>query len=252
MSDIWLATDKERQTCAVRRLKQELSGDSTARKRFIQGAEVLSKIHDHEFIIGYYDHGKIDGTLFLAMEYVEGANLKQMYGDHDPVLLENVGNIIIDMATGLEHVHESGFMHLDYKPENVLVTRNAGVRLVDFDLAMPIPKEPKKLAKNPGTPGYMAPEQLVGEPVDQRADIYAFGVSAYELFTNQKPFPGDTPAEIVERQRDATSLIPPRALNPELPVALEKCILKCLQVDPARRTLFMSVVVHELSAALYV
>jgi len=210
MSDIWLAADKNRQTCALRRLKDEVAEDATTRKRFIQGAEVLSKIHNHDCVIGYFDHGKIDGHLFLAMEYVEGANLKQMYTDQDPVFVENVGNIIIDMATGLEHVHESGFMHLDFKPENVLVSRNANVRLIDFDLALPIPKHPKKLAKNPGTPGYMAPEQLVGEPVDQRADIYAFGVSAYELLTNQKPFPGDTPAEIVERQKDAKNLIPPR------------------------------------------
>ena len=68
------------------------------------------------------------------MEYVEASNLKLLFARNDPVLVENVGNILIDMALALEHVHDSGFMHLDFKPENVLVTRNAGVRLVDFDL----------------------------------------------------------------------------------------------------------------------
>ncbi|MDB6022454.1 MAG: Serine/threonine protein kinase [Pedosphaera sp.] len=252
MADIWLATDKDKNTFALRRLHDNLRFDLTSRKRFWQGCEVLSKIHSHDCVIGYYGHGKIDGTMYLLMEYVEGSNLKLMYSDHDPVLLENVGNIIIDMATGLEHVHESGFMHLDFKPENVLVTRNASVRLADFDLALPIPKAPKKLAKNPGTPAYMAPEQLMREPVDQRADIFAFGVSAYELLTNFKPFPGDTPAEILAKQTNRSGFVPPREHNPDLPANLEKVILKCLQQDPDQRYLFMAVLMHELKAALYV
>jgi serine/threonine protein kinase len=252
MADIWLATDKDQNTFALRRLHDDLKSDSTSRKRFLQGCEVLSKIHNHDCVIGYYGHGKIEGTLYLLMEYVEGSNLKLMYADHDSVLVENVGNILIDMATGLEHVHESGFMHLDFKPENVLVTRNASVRLADFDLALPIPKSPKKLDKNPGTPVYMAPEQLLREPVDQRADIFAYGVAAYELLTNYKPFPGETPSEILARQVDRSGFVNPREHNPDLPANLEKVILKCLQQDPDKRYLFMGVLLHELKTALYV
>lgn len=252
MADIWLATDAELRTCALRRLHDNLSSDRTSRKLFLAGCEVLSQIHDHDCVIGYYDHGKIDGALYLAMEYVEGENLKLMYSAHDPVLLENVGNIIIDMGRGLEHVHESGFMHLDFKPENVLVTRNASVRLVDFDLARPIPKSPKKLDKNPGTPAYMAPEQLLREPVDQRADIFAFGVAMYELLTNYKPFPGDKPSEILASQIDRASMVPPREYNPDLPANLEAVILKCLQQLPDQRYPMMSLVMHDLKAALYV
>ena len=252
MTEIWLASNRDQQTCALRRLLPHLRSDSESRKRFQQGCEVLSKIHNHEGVIGYYEHGKVDGTLYMAMEYVEGANLKLMYCDHDPVLLENVGNIIIDMAKGLENVHESGFMHLDFKPENVLISRNANVYLVDFDLALPIPESPKKLAKNPGTPSYMAPEQLLREPVDQRADIFAFGVTAYELLTNNKPFPGETPAEILKRQKDRTGFVMPREYNPDLPPALEKVIMKCIQQDMDKRYMFMTVLVHELETALYV
>ena len=98
-------------------------------------------------------------------------------------------------------------MHLDFKPENILVTRNANVRLIDFDLARPIPAGPKKFKKNPGTPAYMAPEQLLRQPIDQRVDIFAYGVTAYELLTNQKPFPGDTPAEILARQMDRSEFL---------------------------------------------
>jgi serine/threonine-protein kinase len=251
MADIWLATDGESHSYALRILHAKLAGDSTARKRFIQGCEILSHVHDHEHIISYYTHGKIDGAHFLLMEFVEGSNLKLMYNEHDPVLLENVGNILIDTASALEHVHERGFMHLDFKPENVLITRNAAVRLADFDLAQPIPKEPVIQTKNPGTPTYMAPEQLLGEPMDQRADIFAFGVSAYELLTNHKPFPGETPAEIVARQKDRSGFIMPSQHNPDLPLNLEKTIVKCLAQNPNGRPLFMSVVAHEMRTALY-
>ena len=252
MADIWLATDKDQKTYALRRLHDDLRFDFVARKRFVRGCEILEKIHNHDCVIGYFGHGKIDGALYLLMEYVEGSNLKLMYTDHDPVLLENVGNILIDMATGLEHVHESGFMHLDYKPENVLVTRNASVRLADFDLAQPIPKKPTKLSKKRGTPAYMSPKQSLRKPVDHRADIFAFGVAAYELLTNFKPFPGETPAEILKDQVDRSHFIPPHERDPELPPGLEKVILKCLQQDPNDRYPLMAVAVHDLKTALYV
>src|SRR5438067_7310783 len=109
-------------------------------------------------------------------------------------------------------------MHLDFKQENVMVKQNENIRLVDFDLAQEIPEKPKKPSKkNPGTPSYMAPEQLVGEPISQRVDIFSFGVTAYELLTNQKPFPGDSPAEIVRKQVDRSNFVAPREYNAALP-----------------------------------
>jgi serine/threonine-protein kinase len=143
-------------------------------------------------------------------------------------------------------------MHLDFKPENVLVTRNGNVRLIDFDLAQPIPEKPTKLSKNPGTPGYMAPEQLRREGVDSRADVFAYGVAAYELLTNQKPFPGDSPGEILAAQLSDDGPISPREHNPDIPPAMEKVILKCLARDPDRRYPFMSVLLNDLQKALYV
>jgi serine/threonine-protein kinase len=253
MADIWLATNKENRTCAIRCLHPRHRFDLTARKRFVRGCEILSKIHNHEFVIGYSDHGKIEGVHYLAMEYVEGSNLKLLIARADPVLEEYLGNILIDMAVALEHVHESGFMHLDFKPENLIITRNGSVRLVDFDLALPRPEVPKKLAKNPGTPAYMSPEQLLREPVDHRADLFAFGAAAYEVLTFQKPFPGDSAAEVLRRQLDRSlDFQTPRQLNPAVPVAVEKTVLRCLEREPDRRHLFMSVVVGELERALYV
>jgi serine/threonine-protein kinase len=252
MSEIWLVTDARGKSFALRKLKSELRFNLLARRRFVRGCEVLSKLNESEFVIGYVEHGKADGTLYLLMDYVEGANLKELYARQDAVLTENVAQILIDMAVGLSHVHESGYMHLDFKPENVLVSRNGGVRLIDFDLAQPIPEEPKKLAKNPGTPGYMAPEQLQRLPVDLRADIFAYGVAAYELLTNQKPFPGETPGEILARQLDPVGPVPLREHNPELPPVLEKVVLKCIAREPDKRYPFMSVLVRDLQSALYV
>jgi serine/threonine-protein kinase len=187
------------------------------------------------------------------MEYVEAENLKELYARHDPVLLEHVAQILIDMAVALEHMHENGFMHLDFKPENVLITRNGKVRLIDFDLAQPILETPKKLSKkNPGTPAYMAPEQLQGQPLSARVDIFSYGVAAYELLTNQKPFPGETPAEILRKQLDRSDFITPRQLNGDLPAGLEKVIVRCLEREPERRYPFIGVMVRELQAALYV
>lgn len=253
MADIWLATDESNRTCAIRCLHSGHRFDFTARRRFLRGCEILSRIHNHEFVIGYFSHGKIAGSLYLAMEYVEGANLKLLMADSDPLLAEHIGNIVIDMAIALEHVHESGYMHLDFKPENVLATRNGSVRLVDFDLALPRPEYPRKLTKNPGTPSYMSPEQLLREEVDHRADIFAFGTTAYELLTFRKPFPGDSADEVLRRQLDRTiDFVPPREINPDIPPAVERALLKCLERDPERRYPFMSVVVRDLQAALYV
>ena len=251
MADIWLATDGRGKAYALRRLHARLRYSLLARRRFVRGCEILAKVQDDHCIIGYVEHGKIDGQFYLLMEYVEAENLKELYARQDPVMAENIAQILIDTAEGLGHVHENGYMHLDFKPENVLVTRNAGVRLVDFDLAQPIPDKPKKMSKNQGTPAYMAPEQLQQKPIDHRVDIFAYGVAAYELLTNQKPFPGDSPGEILSKQINRSEFVPPRQHNPDIPPAMEKVILKCIEREPDKSYPFLSVLLRDVKAALY-
>jgi serine/threonine-protein kinase len=124
---------------------------------------------------------------------------------------------------------------------------------VDFDLAQPKPEKPQKTPDNPGTPAYMAPEQLLRQPIDHRVDIFAYGVTAYELLTGRKPFPGETPDEILRKELDRKSdFVPPRELNPDIPLALEKAILQCLEREPDKRYPITSVLVLDLQAALYV
>ncbi|MDB6057417.1 MAG: Serine/threonine protein kinase [Verrucomicrobiales bacterium] len=251
MADIWVATDQDGKNYALRRLHKNLRFNFVARKRFFRGCEILSKIHTNEFVITYVEHGTIDLTPYLLMEYVEATNLKIVLSRQDPILAENLAQIIIDSALSLEHVHESGYMHLDFKPENILVTRSGGVRLVDFDLAQPKPDEPITMSKTPGTPAYMAPEQLLKEPFDARADIFSFGVMAYELLTGNKPFPGETPEEILRAELSGPPTNP-REYNADIPAALEPVLLKCLKREPAQRYPYMSVVVRDLQGALYV
>jgi serine/threonine-protein kinase len=251
-SEIWLARDASGRSLAIRRLIKSSIFNFTERGRFFNGCEVLQKLQGNELVIGYIDHGRIDGFPFLAMEYVEASNLKLLLARCDELLQDNLGNILIDCARALEHVHDCGFMHLDFKPENILVTRNANIKLIDFDLSQPRPDQPRKASRNPGTPAYMAPEQLQRLPYDHRVDIFALGVTAYEVVTLEKPFPGTTAESILRRQLDRSEFRLPRDINPEVPPALERVILKCLETDPDARYPFLSVVVRDLERALYV
>ena len=251
MADIWLVTDGRHKPYALRKLRDNLRYNFLARRRFKHGCQVLSQLNESDFIVGYVEHGKAGGLPYLLMDYIEAENLKLLFSRSDPVLVEHVAQILIDMAIGLSHVHESGFMHLDFKPENVLITRNGKVQIIDFDLAQPISEKPRKMSKNPGTPSYMAPEQLQRQPIDLRTDIFAYGVAAYELMTNRKPFPGETPAEILTRQLEMSGPIPLRVYNPNVLPALEKVILKCIEREPDKRYPFTSVLVRDLQSVLY-
>ena len=252
MSEIWRATDDAGKSYAVRLMLNNSPLAFTDRKRFNTGCEVLRAVHGHDLVIGYVEHGKIGGELCLVMEYVEGSNLKLLMSEQNQVVTENLAQILIDMAVALEHLHDHGFMHLDFKPENVLLTRNGSLRLIDFDLALPIPIPPKKLDKNPGTPAYMAPEQLLRQPVDHRVDVWAYGVTAYELLTLRKPFPGETPDEVLRRQLDRSEFIPPSQINTDVPPGLERIVLRCLEKEMERRYPVTSLLVHELKTELYV
>ncbi|MFT4587416.1 MAG: serine/threonine protein kinase [Candidatus Binatia bacterium] len=253
MAEIWHATDGDGTPYAIKRMHDHLRGGFLARKRFFDGCKILKEVHEHENIIGYVEHGKLEGVPFLLMEYVEANNLKQLYSASDDSLADYVSEILIDVAEALEHVHDCGYMHLDFKPDNILITRNVHVKLVDFDLARPIPKKPKKIWKNPGTPLYMAPEQLKREGIDNRADIFAFGVTMYELLTFKRPFPGERSADVLNCQLNRSkNFRNPRDINSGIPVAVEKVILQCIENDPDKRYPNMSVLVTQLKSALYV
>lgn len=251
LAELWMATDEAGQHVAVRKMHEHLLKESSAPKLFKRGCEILAKLPAHEHIVRYLDHGKIKKLPFLALEYVEGANLKTLMLREDPLLGELLSDILYAMANGLEHLHDSGVMHLDFKPENVMVSHGGRVLIVDFDTALPAPDKPEKLDQNSGTPSYMAPEQLRGQPMDQRADIFAFGLVAYELLTQRKPFAGDTPEDGVRNVLDENFRIKPiRDHNPGVPLDVEQIVLKCLQRDISARWPSMTFVAAKLRVAL--
>ncbi|MCF7708784.1 MAG: serine/threonine protein kinase [Verrucomicrobia bacterium] len=252
MADIWLATNDNGDAFALRKLHENLKLNFTAKRRFIRGARILSQIHSHDNVIAYYGHGKIGGVYYMLMEYIESSNLRELLNRADPLLDKLDQRIIRDMALALEHMHDSGFMHLDFKPENIIITRNGKLRLVDFDMARPKPDKPKKLWKYPGTPSYMAPEMLRHRAIDHRADIFAFGVTAYEVLTRRRPFIGESQTEVLRKQLDHShDLTPLRQFRPDLGVKVENVILKCLERNPDKRYPHMSVVMKDLHFADY-
>ena len=187
------------------------------------------------------------------MEYVEASNLKELYTRHDRVLLENVAQILIDMAEGLEHMHENGYMHLDFKPENVLVTRNGKVRLVDFDLAQPIPEKPKKDdPEEPRHPRLHGPGTTIRPADFASGGHFSLRRRGLRVADQSEAISGRYPRRHLKRQLDRSSFVAPSQYNPEMPAGLEKVIVRCLEREPERRYPFMGVMVRELQAALYV
>lgn len=251
IAEIWMATDKAGKAIALRLMNDSVRDSDSAPEMFVNGCKILAKLPPHRNLITYLGHGEWEETPYLLMEYVEGANLKELMLRDDSHLSELLSDILVNFAAALEHMHDHGYMHLDLKPENLILSHGGGLRLCDFDTAQPIPSKPTRLSRRSGTPNYMAPEQMVGEGVDQRADIYAFAVSAYELLTQHKPFRGDTPKEMMENQLESRYRVPPpRDYNPDIPVALERLLLKCLNFSPEMRYPNMTVVVRDLHIAL--
>lgn len=246
MSDIFLATDRASQRFVLRMLLPEFRFDWSHIRRFNWGCKVLAKL-DHPNIIHFYEQGKFKGFRYAVLEYVDGPNLKEKILRSDPLLTTHQIKLLAGMASALGHVHERGFIHLDFKPENIIVTHDYDTKLVDFDLAVERPSRPKKGITSSGTLAYWAPEQIAREPVDERADIFAYGVTAYEMLSGKKPITGETQEEILRKYAKFDDHLKPlRAHVPNVPAWLERVILKCLEKDVTRRYPSMGLVVRDL------
>ena len=245
-ADIYLATDPVGNRYTLRVLLAELESNGPRARQFINGCKILTKMN-HPNVVHLYQSGKQDGMPYAVLEHVEGWNLKEKILRNDDGLKSNRMRLLLGMAAALAHVHDRDYLHLDFKPENVLVNHEYDPKLIDFDLAVPRPDEPKRVAHPSGTVAYWAPEQIAKEPVDERADIFAFGVTAYEMLSGKKPITGTTREEILEKYSDFNRhLVPLRDRVPNVPPAIDRVIVKCLEKQVSRRYPSMSLVLRDL------
>jgi non-specific serine/threonine protein kinase len=208
--------------------------------RLLQEAQAAGKLN-HPNIVTIYDVVEEDGGAYIVMELVQGETLHALQPDS----LDQIIDLILQICSALAHAHENGIIHRDLKPENVIMTRDGTVKLMDFGLARPVTSRLSDEGGLEGTVNYISPEQAMGQAVDSRADLYALGVILYELVTGQLPFQGEEPLGVIT-QHIHSEADPPRTLNPELPIEVEKAILKLLSKQPENR--FRSA--EELAATL--
>ena len=203
------------------------------RKRFLREARAAGRL-THPSIVTIYDVGEEHEQAFLVMEYVEGEPLDRILRRVRALPLSRVLDIADQVAGALDYAHAHGIIHRDVKPANILLSPDDRVKVTDFGIARLADGELTLTQHTPGTPSYMAPEQVTGHPVDGRSDVFALGALLYELLTGARAFPGENLATIVHRIVNEE----PRPLGevaPGLPAGLEPCLTRALAKDPAER-----------------
>jgi serine/threonine protein kinase/outer membrane protein assembly factor BamB len=219
---------------ALKILAQHLTLDESARARFEREATAVAKLK-HPNIAQIHEFAVLPDCLYLATEWVEGRTLAALLKDHKPLPLERALNLFDQLASALDYAHEQGVIHYDIKPANVMVDTNDHVFLVDFELAW-LSDTPSSTNAGMlfGTPRYMAPEQIRGDPVDGRADIYSLAAVLFEMLTGQPPFIGEsTPALLYHHLYTAPP--PVTEINPSLPTSVETALLRALAKRPLNR-----------------
>jgi serine/threonine protein kinase len=217
-------------------------------ERFNREARAVARL-SHPNIMPIYDFGQEGGLSYIVMKYVPGGTLKERMGK--PMNLKEVAQTVSQIAAALDHAHRRGVVHRDVKPTNVLFDEGDWVLLTDFGLAKMVAGEVQLTASGAavGTPAYMSPEQGQGVEVDARTDIYSLGIILYEMATGDAPFKGDTPV-MVMLKHITEPLPPPRSLNPDLPEAVERVIVRATAKKPADRYQTVGELLRELLQSL--
>ena len=221
---------------AIKELRPEFARDPGIVQRFEREARYSAKLK-HESIVHIYDYVKEGASHYIVMEFVDGTDLGRILKQVGPLPPAMAAIFAVRIALGLEHAHKHGVIHRDVKPGNVLVSRNGEVKLSDFGIA----KDPLNPSDNMtrtgqavGTPSYMSPEQIVGDPIDFRTDQFAFGILLYELLTGEKPFKADTASSLLEKIR-TQGYVDVRSAKSGIPRVLAKVVRRCLKKEPKKR-----------------
>src|SRR5580704_17755787 len=249
MSEVYLAeqTSLHRQV-AVKVLRPELLSDVTILKRFELEAKSAAGLM-HSNIVQVYSFGQQDGLYYIAQEYVQGMNLRQLLNRRGPPELLVAYHIMRQVAAALTVAAEAGIVHRDIKPENILITRKGEAKVADFGLAQLAQSEQRvdltQVGMTMGTPLYMSPEQINGESVDHRSDIYSFGVTCYRMLSGHPPFRGDTTLSVAMQHltRKPEDL---GTLRKDLPPVICEIVHKMMARSPGDRYQHAREITHDL------
>ncbi len=240
MGVVYLAEDERLQRkVALKFLSPTIAQDDVARARLLREAQAASSL-DHPNVATVYEVGEWNGQLFIAMPFYDGETLQQRI-ERGTLTIDEVTDIAGQIAAGLAAAHRAGIVHRDLKPGNVVLTRDGHVKIVDFGVAKVFSESRRTATRmtvagtTVGTVAYMSPEQAMGTEVDTRADIWAFGVTLYEMLTGQLPFAGETTPAMLLAVASQTPR-PIGDLRPDVPKVLARIVSRALEKDPARRT----------------
>ena len=238
MGVVYKARDHQlEETVAIKVLRPEIARDKEMERRFKSEIRLARRVR-HRNVCGIHEYGE-DGSLrYIAMEFIEGVDLRRVLSDRGALPLEQAFEYCIRTAEGLQAIHEAGIIHRDLKTANLMVDARGVLRLMDFGIAKQSGAEgtlgSTATGLVVGTPEYMSPEQARGEKVDFRSDIYALGVLAFEIFTGNVPFRGETPiATIFKHLQEPPPLEGPAAAL--LPLAVVPVLRKALAKDAVAR-----------------
>jgi serine/threonine protein kinase/tetratricopeptide (TPR) repeat protein len=219
---------------ALKVLAPEIAGDEKTIERFRNELKLARKV-SHRNVCRMYDLSEEEKTPFITMEFVPGENLKSLIRRVDQLSKAKAISIAKQVCEGLNEAHRMGVVHRDLKPQNIMVDSEGNARIMDFGIARSIrTKSITETGMIIGTPEYMSPEQVEGLGVDHQSDIYSLGVILFEMLTGRVPFRGETPLSVILKHK--TEQPPdPRKYDEQIPVALSRAILKCMEKDKKKR-----------------
>jgi len=235
MGIVYKAMDKETsELVALKVLRPEVINDKLMMERFKNELRIARKI-THKNVCRIYELTQIREGPCISMEYVEGETIRSLLNRIGVFSLRSAVDIARQICSGLREAHAQGVAHRDLKPENLMMDRQGGIKIMDFGVARFFSgHSATTLSAIAGTPAYMAPEQVESRQVDQRADIYSFGLIVYELLTGKEVFKADTPLAVAYKQVHEAAA-PPRSVDPSIPETVESIILRCIEKEPERR-----------------
>ncbi len=236
MGEVWKGTDPflERDV-ALKLMRSELASRPDAVERFRNEAVSMARVN-HPNIVPLYDFVQESGISWMVLEFVHGGTLEALLAQEGRLDWPRASQLVQQALRGLERAHAAGIVHRDIKPANAMIAQDGTLKLMDFGIAR-ISQTTRltRVGHAVGTVAYMAPEQILGQEADARADLYALGVVLFELVSGRLPFAGDTEAQIIRQHVDRTAAPRLRDVAAGTPAALDAVVAKALAREPARR-----------------